>query len=96
MAKRLRDVQLPFFIPLWRRVVLVAACFGWALFEWSMGNPLWAALFGAIGAYIAHQFFVAFDPPPKDGGRAQDAAPESAPDATDNENENENDKGGSS
>lgn len=55
------DVQHPFFIPLWRRIFVVAACIGWALLELSWGNPGWSILFGAIGAYCAHQFFVAFD-----------------------------------
>lgn len=61
------DVQLAFFKPLWRRVALVALCGGWALLEWSWGNPGWAALFAVIGAYCAHQFFIAFDPPEEDG-----------------------------
>ncbi|WP_305971431.1 MULTISPECIES: hypothetical protein [unclassified Mameliella] len=55
------DVQHPFFIPLWRRIFVVAACLGWALLELSWGNPGWSILFGAIGVYCAHQFFVAFD-----------------------------------
>ena len=55
------DVQHPFFIPLWRRIAVVAACLGWALLELSWGNPGWSILFGAIGSYCAHQFVVAFD-----------------------------------
>ena len=62
MKKRLLDVQLPFFIPIWRRIALVAACFGWAIFELSLGNHFWAGLFCVIGAYCAHQFFFAFEP----------------------------------
>ncbi|MFW2544881.1 hypothetical protein ACN2XU_19785 [Primorskyibacter sp. 2E107] len=60
---KLIDVQLPFFRPLWRRVVTVAVCILWALFELSMGNSGWALAFGAIGLYCAYQFFIAFDPP---------------------------------
>ena len=60
--KRLFDVQLPFFIPLWRRIVLVVLCLGWALVEWRGDNQLWAVLFGTLGVYCAHQFFFAFDP----------------------------------
>lgn len=55
------DVQHPFFLPLWRRILTVAACFGWALFELSNGNVFWAILFAAPGAWCAHQFFFAFD-----------------------------------
>lgn len=57
------DVQHPFFIPLWRRIAVVALCLGWAGFELALGSPFWAILFGAIGIWCAHQFFIAFDPP---------------------------------
>lgn len=59
---KLFDVQHPFFIPLWRRVAVVALTLGWALFELTAGSPVWAMLFGAAGIYCAHQFFIAFDP----------------------------------
>ncbi len=59
---RFLDVQHPFFKPLWRRIVTVAACLGWALLELSWGWPMWALLFGLIGLYCAYQFFVVFDP----------------------------------
>lgn len=61
MKKSAFDVQHPFFLPLWRRIVTVALCLGWALFELSGGNTLWAILFAGVGTYCAHQFFVAFD-----------------------------------
>jgi hypothetical protein len=67
--KRFFDVQVPFFIPLWRRVVTVAACLGWAALELWWGNPGWALLFGALGLYCAHQFFIAFDPKDDHDGR---------------------------
>lgn len=63
---KLLDVQLPFFLPLWRRVLVVAMCLGWALLELATGSPGWAVLFGGLGLYCAHQFFIAFDP--KDPG----------------------------
>lgn len=59
--KRLFDVQLPFFIPLWRRIVLVGACLGWAGMEAYWGNAFWAGLFGLIGLWCGHQFFFDFD-----------------------------------
>lgn len=55
------DVQHPFFLPLWRRIVTVAACLGWAAVELSGGNVFWAILFAAPGVWCAHQFFIAFD-----------------------------------
>ena len=47
------DPTDPFFAPLWRRVVIVALCLGWALFEVATGSPGWALMFGAAGAYAA-------------------------------------------
>ncbi|WP_136441012.1 hypothetical protein [Pacificoceanicola onchidii] len=64
---KLLDVQHPFFRPLWRRIVIVVVALGWALIELALGNGLWALVFGAIGVYCAHQFFVAFDPQEPDG-----------------------------
>jgi hypothetical protein len=63
------DVQHPFFRPLWRRVAITAFTGLWALFELWHGNTFWAALFGAITLYLAHQLFYAFNPrpdPPED------------------------------
>ncbi len=63
------DVQHPLFRPLWLRLAIVALTCGWALFELAGGNLVWAAMFGAAGLYLAHQFLVAFDP---DAGRDGD------------------------
>ncbi|MEM1388017.1 MAG: hypothetical protein AAF748_15355 [Pseudomonadota bacterium] len=56
------DLQHPFFRPLWIRVLITVAVFGWAIFEISMGNPFWAILFAAIGVYCVREFFIAFAP----------------------------------
>jgi hypothetical protein len=63
------DVQHPFFIPLWRRIVVVALCLGWAGFEFATAQPFWGILFGAAGLYCAYQFFVVFDPPAPDADK---------------------------
>jgi hypothetical protein len=47
------DPTDPFFAPLWRRVVIVGLCLGWALVEVLNGSPGWALMFGAVGAYAA-------------------------------------------
>jgi hypothetical protein len=52
----------PFFIPLWRRLLTVAACLIWATFEFWAGSPGWGMLFGGVGAIAAWGFFVDFDP----------------------------------
>lgn len=56
------DLDHPFFKPLWLRVVVVALCLGWAVFEFTLGSPGWAMLFGAVGVYSAYRFFVTFAP----------------------------------
>lgn len=61
------DVQLAFFRPLWRRIAVVAVSLGWAAVEFASGAAFWGVLFGAVGLYCAHQFFVAFDPPDDEG-----------------------------
>ena len=63
---KLFDVQLAFFRPLWRRIVLVAMCFTWAGLEYSWGNQGWALVFIGIGSYLTHQLFIAFAPPEED------------------------------
>ena len=57
------DVQLPFFRPLWRRVITTAVCLAWAAVELLSGALMWAIIFGAAGFYLAWQFFVVFSPP---------------------------------
>ena len=39
---RLIDPKHPFLQPAWRRYLIVAACFGWAVVEFTMGNEPWA------------------------------------------------------
>ncbi|MEZ5723384.1 MAG: hypothetical protein R3D59_18855 [Paracoccaceae bacterium] len=56
------DLQVPFFIPVWRRVVTVGVALGWAAFEFLTGSPGWALLFGGAGLYAFYGFFVAWDP----------------------------------
>lgn len=63
------DLRHPWFRPLWRRVLVVAICLGWAAFELAGGAPFWAILFGAAGLYAAWSFFVAWQDPPEDGGK---------------------------
>ncbi len=47
------DANHPFFRPVWRRWVTAALPLGWAVVEIVMGNPGWAMMFGAAGAYAA-------------------------------------------
>ncbi|MFZ5962864.1 hypothetical protein ACOXXX_07915 [Thalassococcus sp. BH17M4-6] len=63
------DLRHPFFNPLWRRVLTVAVCAGWALVEFSQGNTGWAAVFGGLGLWAGIVFFYKWeDQPPVDRG----------------------------
>ena len=64
--KGLFDLQHPWMRPLWRRFLVTALSFAWAGVELATGNPGWAALFGAAGAWCAYQFFVVWTDPPED------------------------------
>ncbi len=65
----LLDLRHPWFRPLWRRILVVAACLGWSGFEVWGGAPFWAILFGAVGVYAAWIFFFAWEDPPENGGK---------------------------
>lgn len=67
MDRRLFDVQVPFFAPMWRRVLAVVGLTLWTGMEVSQGAWIWALVFGVPAIYMAHQFFIAWDPPPPDG-----------------------------
>ncbi|AXI48935.1 hypothetical protein C1J03_15655 [Sulfitobacter sp. SK012] len=60
------DLRHPFFLPLWRRVVLVALMGFWTVVEINYGNPYWALLSAGIGAYAIYVFFFDFTLPHDD------------------------------
>lgn len=75
--KQAFDVQHRFFIPLWRRVLVVAVCVFWAIYEFANGNIGWGLVPVAAGVWCAHQFFfIAFDPVMPEIG--SDIAPDAA------------------
>jgi len=60
------DVQSEKLRPVWIRVLLVAICAGWAVFELLVSQSyLWAGIATAIAAWLFHQLFIAFNPPPR-------------------------------
>jgi hypothetical protein len=81
MANKFLDTDHPMFRPLWVRVLIVALCLAWALFEFGglaflglpAGSPFWGMLFLAIGLYAAWAFFVTSRPP---GGEGKDGPPQ--------------------
>jgi hypothetical protein len=66
---QLIDPNHPFYRPLWRRVLIVAVCLGWAIVEASTSEPFWAILVGAVGIYAAWMLLLNFNPkPPEPAG----------------------------
>lgn len=51
------DLQVDFFLPVWRRVAVVIVCAVWSVFEFVTLAPFWGVVFGAIGIYAVWQFF---------------------------------------
>ncbi len=56
------EVRHPMFRPLWIRALITLAVLGWTGVELVGGNFLWAAVFGAAGAYLVYAWFIIFDP----------------------------------
>ena len=52
------DLQVPFFLPVWRRILLVGACFVWSIFEFATAAPFWGVIFGAFCCYALWQLFL--------------------------------------
>jgi len=60
------DLRIPFFLPVWRRLVVVAICLLWASVEFATASPFWGVLFGSVGLYAGWQFFFTGWPGPDD------------------------------
>jgi hypothetical protein len=56
--RKFLDASHPMFRPLWVRVLVVALCIGWAVFEFTGGSAFWGVLFLALGLYAGWVFFV--------------------------------------
>ena len=59
---KLLDLQHPWFIPVERRIAVVALLLVWCGFEIFGGSPDIAFMTGGIGLVCAWVFFVAFNP----------------------------------
>ena len=68
MSAGLFELRVPLFRPMWRRVALVVALFGWGAFEYSNQNAIWAMVFWAVGVLAVYQFFFAWKEPEEDRG----------------------------
>ncbi len=61
MIKKAFSVRSPFFIPLWRRLVVFGSTLVWGGVEIIFGSPVWALIMLVVATYLAFQFFVGFD-----------------------------------
>ena len=57
------ELRVPFFKPMWRRILTVILFFGWGTVEFVNAATLWAIGFYAMGALGAYQFFFAWRDP---------------------------------
>jgi hypothetical protein len=60
----IRDQDLEFFRPIWRRYTVTTICLAWTLFEWLVvGSPFWGILTAATTIYCYYRLFLTFKLP---------------------------------
>jgi hypothetical protein len=78
---QLIDPNHPFYRPLWRRVVIVGICLGWAAIEGLTSEPVWALMVGGLGIYAGWMLLLNYNP----------QVPEAAPDVAEGGSDAEKD-----
>ena len=60
--KSLKSLELrhPFFVPIWRRVLLVLILGFWTIIEGLLGNQIWTLFVAGICLYSIYVFFFNF------------------------------------
>lgn len=53
------DLAVPFFLPVWRRIVTVVAPVLWAMVEFANAQTVWGVMFLCFGGIAAWQFLTA-------------------------------------
>ncbi|WP_171133203.1 hypothetical protein [Ruegeria sp. HKCCA6707] len=56
---RLLDFDIPFFLPVWRRVLVVIVPVLWAIFEFSTGALAWGLIFLGLGGIAGWKLYIA-------------------------------------
>ena len=56
---KLFDLAVPFFLPVWRRVLAVIVPILWSLVEFNNGHAFWGVSFLALGSIAAWKFWIA-------------------------------------
>ncbi|WP_454850454.1 hypothetical protein [Rhizobium binxianense] len=74
---QLIDPNHPAYRRLWVRILIVAVCLGWAVLEFTTGDPFWGVLAGGAGVYAAYVLLWNFRPePPAEASPEVPKAPE--------------------
>lgn len=56
---KLFDLAVPFFLPVWRRVLAATVPILWAMFEFSTGEIFWGLIFLGLGGLAGFKFVTA-------------------------------------
>ncbi|WP_296430617.1 hypothetical protein [Yoonia sp.] len=56
---KLFDLAVPFFLPMWRRVLAVTVPILWSFLEFSTANYFWGLIFMGLGGIAAYKFRIA-------------------------------------
>ena len=56
---KLFDLAVPFFLPVWRRVLAVVVPILWSFVEFNNGHPFWGLIFVGLGSIAAWKFWTA-------------------------------------
>ena len=60
IALKSLELRHPFFVPIWRRILLVLILGFWTMLEGLMGNQIWTLFVAGIGVYSIYVFFFNF------------------------------------
>jgi hypothetical protein len=69
----LKDRDIQFFRPLWRRIAVIALCAIWAGFELWHGEQLWIVITLGLTAYAVWAFLITFPKEAPAGAGSRDA-----------------------
>ena len=62
----MKEKDLIFFQPLWRRIAVTVFCFLWGCYEWITGAPFWGIIAFGLTGYCYWTLFYNFESIPAD------------------------------
>ncbi len=68
----MKEQDLSFFQPFWRRVVVTAFCIIWSIVEWTTASPFWGIVTTGIAFYCYWSLFLNFVEKPAEGQPPED------------------------